>query len=130
METGTRVCDDQHVARTVLVVDDHAAFRAAARRLLELDGLRVVGEAEDGATALRLVPVLAPDIVLLDVGLPDLSGFEVADRLADGPAQVVFVSSRAPGDLGRRVRSTGARGFIAKDDLSGEEVLRLCMPIG
>ncbi|HEX5780384.1 MAG TPA: response regulator, partial [Solirubrobacteraceae bacterium] len=94
------------MARTVLVVDDHAAFRAAARRLLELDGLRVVGEAEDGATALRLVPVLAPDIVLLDVGLPDLSGFEVADRLADGPAQVVFVSSRAPGDLGRRVRST------------------------
>ena len=125
METGREVCDDLDVARTVLVVDDHAAFRAAARRLLELDGLEVVGEAADGATALRLVEALAPDIVLLDVGLPDLSGFEVADRLAGAPAAVVFISSRAPGDLGRRLRASGALGFIAKDELTGEEVLSL-----
>ena len=125
METGREVCDDLYVARTVLVVDDHAAFRAAARRLLELDGLEVVGEAEDGATALRLVPALAPDIVLLDVGLPDVSGFEIAERLAAGGAAIVFVSSRAPGDLGRRLRSSGALGFISKDDLTGEGVLSL-----
>lgn len=125
METACDVCDDSHVDRTVLVVDDHAAFRAAARRLLELDGLRVVGEAADGATAIELVPALAPDIVLLDVGLPDVSGFDVADRLAGGKAAVVFISSRAPGDLGRRMRSSGALGFIPKDELTGEGVLRL-----
>jgi len=113
------------VARTVLVVDDHAAFRAAARRLLELDGLRVVGEAADGATALRLARSLEPDIVLLDIGLPDVSGFDVAARLAGGATGVVFVSSRAPGDVGRRIRSSGALGFITKDELTGEEILRL-----
>lgn len=113
------------MACTVLVVDDHAGFRASARRLLELDGLRVVGEAADGRSGLRLARELAPQIVLLDVGLPDLSGFEVAEQLERATCHVVFVSSRASGDFGRRVETSSALGFIPKDELSGEAVLAL-----
>jgi len=112
----------------VLVVDDHPGFRASARRLLELDGLQVVGEAVDGRSALRLARELAPQVVLLDIGLPDLSGFEVAERLGGAAARVVFVSSRGSGDLGRRVEASGALGFIPKDELSGEAVLALLAP--
>jgi DNA-binding NarL/FixJ family response regulator len=112
------------MGRTVLVVDDHAAFRASARRLLELDGFEIVGEAGDGESALRLAEDLGPDFVLLDIGLPDLSGFEVAERL-EGRSRVVLVSSRAQSDLGRRVRESGALGFISKEQLSGEAILAL-----
>ncbi len=125
MEPPFALCDDAHVACTVLVVDDHPGFRASARRLLELDGLRVVGEAVDGRSALRLARELAPHVVLLDIGLPDLSGFEVAERLQAAASHVVFVSSRASSDLGRRIEASGALGFIPKDELSGEAVLAL-----
>src|SRR5438105_2788065 len=92
MFAAAAVCDDAPV--TVLIVDDHPSFRATARALLQAEGFDVVGEAEDGASALALVAELRPDVVLLDVQLPDLDGFEVAQRLgADGPA-VVLVSSR------------------------------------
>lgn len=109
-------------AQTILVVDDHAGFRATARRLLERDGWTVVGEAEDGASALVAAAALSPDVVLLDVGLPDSDGFTVAERLraADGkPPAVVLVSSRDPGAYGSRVTTSSALGFIAKDDLVG-----------
>ena len=87
----------------MLVVDDHPAFRASARRLLELDGFRVVGEAGDAESALRLTRELRPEVALLDIGLPDRSGFEVARQLAGGPTRVVLISSRGPADVGRRV---------------------------
>jgi DNA-binding NarL/FixJ family response regulator len=106
-----------------IVVDDHAAFRASARRLLELSGYEVIGEAGDGASGLALAHQLEPQLVLLDVALPDMSGFDVADALAGGPAAVVLVSSRAPADLGRRARRSGALGFIPKDQLSEEALL-------
>src|SRR5947207_5491163 len=106
-----------------IVVDDHAAFRASARRLLELTGYDVVAEAEDGASGLALVRDLEPELVLLDVALPDMSGFDVADALAGSPPTVILVSSRDPADLGRRARDSGAVGFIPKDRLS-EETLR------
>jgi DNA-binding NarL/FixJ family response regulator len=110
---------------TVLIVDDHAAFRASARTLLELDGFEVIGEAADGATGLDLARELNPELVLLDIALPDLSGFDVADRLAGGSSKVVLISSREPSDLGRRVSRSEALGFVSKDQLSGATLAAL-----
>lgn len=107
------------------MVDDHAAFRASARRLLEVAGYDVVAEAGDGASGLALVRELEPELVLLDVALPDMSGFDVADALAGGPCAIVLVSSRDPSDLGKRVRQSGAVGFISKDQLSEETIREL-----
>jgi DNA-binding NarL/FixJ family response regulator len=113
------------VAVTVLIVDDHEGFRASARRLLELDGLAVVGEAPDGATGLAAARALEPELVLLDVSLPDTTGYDVATALAGGPSRVVLTSSREQADLGRRVRDCGAAGFVPKDLLSGAALLEL-----
>jgi DNA-binding NarL/FixJ family response regulator len=109
------------MATSVLIVDDHDGFRAFARALLSSEGFEVVGEAGDGASALRAVNQLDPDVVLLDVQLPDLDGFEVAARLAaaeTSPA-VVLVSTRHAISYRRRLAETSARGFISKGDLSG-----------
>jgi DNA-binding NarL/FixJ family response regulator len=115
------------VTARVLIVDDHAAFRSLARRLLTAGGFHVVGEAADGADALTAARELAPDVVLLDVQLPDVDGFMVAEALADqaGGPIVVLVSSRARLDYGQRVDTSRARGFIAKADLSGETLLQV-----
>jgi DNA-binding NarL/FixJ family response regulator len=114
------LCDDSNVPRTVLIVDDHSAFRTSARTLLEDEGYEVVGEAEDGRSGLELARALEPDLVLLDIALPDVSGLEVAERLMKARSRVVLVSSRRPSDLGPRLRKSSALGFISKDDLSGE----------
>ena len=113
--------------RTVLVVDDHPTFRATARALLEAEGFDVVGEAEDGASALAEVERLQPQIVLLDIQLPDIDGFEVLARLQrdGGSPQVVLTSSREAADFGSLVAESGARGFIAKDALSGAAIAKL-----
>ena len=66
---------------TVLIVDDHPSFRASARTLLEAEGYDVVGEAENGESAVAAALRLRPDLVLLDVQLPDIDGFEVADQI-------------------------------------------------
>src|SRR3954452_5713059 len=103
---------------TILIVDDHASFRTAARRLLEHHGYRVVGEAPDGESALTAVRNLRPDVVLLDVQMPGIDGFEVATRLnesGDAPA-IVMVSSRDRSDYGDLLAESGARGFISKHD--------------
>jgi DNA-binding NarL/FixJ family response regulator len=113
------------MAGRAIVVDDHAAFRASARRLLELTGYDVVAEAGNGAAGLALVRELEPELVLLDVALPDMSGFDVADALVGSPSAVVLVSSRDPADLGRRARQSGAIGFIPKDRLSEETIREL-----
>lgn len=102
---------------TVLIVDDHPSFRSVARMLLESEGYRVVGEAPDGEAALALARELAPDVVLLDLGLPGIDGLEVARRLEPGPA-IVLVSSRDARDIGPL--SDGVKGFIAKGELSGD----------
>jgi DNA-binding NarL/FixJ family response regulator len=112
---------------TVLIVDDHPSFRANAHALLEADGFEVVGEAEDGESAITAAERLRPDVVLLDVQLPDIDGFEVSRRLTSngsGPA-VVLVSSRDGSDFGPLVESSGARGFVPKSDLSGAAVSAL-----
>jgi CheY-like chemotaxis protein len=118
--SARQLCDDRLVTATALVVDDHASFRRFARRLLEAIGFTVVDEAADGATALAAVRALRPDVVLLDVLLPDTTGFELAETLAaepQGPA-VVLTSSRSAADLGRSLERSSARGFIAKRDLT------------
>lgn len=110
----------------VLVVDDHAGFRAAASRMLEADGWRVVGEAADGTSALSAAARLRPDLVLLDIGLPDIDGFSVADRLSEpGGPSVVLISSRDRAAYGDRVERSAAIGFIAKGDLDGARLRRL-----
>jgi two-component system response regulator EvgA len=110
-----------------VIVDDHPSFRAMARLALEADGLVVVGTAADGASGVAEVLRLAPDIVLLDVGLPDIDGFEVASRLreASSPAAIVLASSRDKSDFGTLVAESGARGLIEKSLLSGEAVRAL-----
>jgi DNA-binding NarL/FixJ family response regulator len=116
------------MSRTVLIVDDHPSFRATARALLQSEGFDVVGEARDGREALELAAVLHPEVVLLDVQLPDTTGFEVAAELArsngSGP-QVVLVSSRDASDYGDLIAGSGARGFVPKGELSGAAVRAL-----
>ena len=108
------------MAQTILIVDDHAPFRSCARNLLEAEGFEVVGEAENGAAALRLAEEVQPDVVLLDVHLPDFDGFEVAVRLRklDPAPDVVLTSSRD--DYAALVEDSAARAFVRKDELSGD----------
>jgi DNA-binding NarL/FixJ family response regulator len=109
---------------TVLVVDDHAGFRSRARLLLEAEGFEVVGEVADGETALAEAQRLHPELVLLDVQLPELDGFDVAARItADGGAPaVVLTSSRDWSDSAELIMRCGARGFLRKDQLSGAAI--------
>jgi DNA-binding NarL/FixJ family response regulator len=112
---------DVPVIRTVLIVDDHAAYRASARRVLEAEGFQVVGEAGDGAAAIEWVARLRPAIVLLDIQLPGRDGFSVASHLASiaQPPAVVLISSRPADEWGPRLASAPVRGFLAKADLTG-----------
>jgi len=113
--------------RSVLIVDDHEAFRAAARALLEGRDFEVVGEAADGQGALAAAARLRPDVVLLDIRLPDVDGYEVSRRLsADAPSPVVvLVSTLDAVDVGRRAIASGARGFVTKSRLSGDTLRKL-----
>jgi DNA-binding NarL/FixJ family response regulator len=106
--------------RRVLIVDDHAGFRAAARLVLEAETYDVVGEAPDGETALSAARALAPDLVLLDIQLPGLDGFEVAARLAadPDPPDVVLVSTLDEDEVELRLDRGHVRGFLPKDQLS------------
>jgi DNA-binding NarL/FixJ family response regulator len=111
----------------VVIVDDHAAFRDSAAALLEADGFTIVGEAADGLSALALVARVRPQVVLLDVQLPDLDGFEVAARLAemsDAP-RIVLISSRQLSSYGRPALSNRVCGFVPKDALSGGTIRAL-----
>ncbi|HEY6144812.1 MAG TPA: response regulator [Solirubrobacterales bacterium] len=112
---------------SVLIVDDHRGFRASARRMLEASGFAVVGEAADGAAAIAAVGELGPDLVLLDVQLPDLDGFEVATRLRalGEEVEIVLTSSRDRCEFGGAVDESPARGFIAKAELSGRALAEL-----
>jgi DNA-binding NarL/FixJ family response regulator len=115
---------------TILIIDDHRGFRAEARALLEAEGFTVLGEAPDGASGLDVARELRPDVVLLDIGLPDIEGFDVAQALAiDGPPPfVVLTSSREASEYGPRLRDAAALGFIPKDELSGAAI-RSLLPV-
>ena len=112
---------------TVLIVDDHADFRASARAMLEAEGFNVVGEAAGGEQALAEVERLRPDVVLLDVQLPGEDGLAVAKRLSTGgsSATVILISSRDAAAYGPRLDTAAAGGFLAKGMLSGEALAAL-----
>ena len=112
---------------SVLIVDDHASFRATARALLEADGFTVIGEAADGRTALEQIMRLRPDVVLLDIYLPDMDGFAVVEELSalGRTPQVILTSSRDGSDFGSLVANSRARGFLAKAELSGMKLTAL-----
>jgi DNA-binding NarL/FixJ family response regulator len=116
------------MATTVLIVDDHSAFRSRAKRMLEAEGFEVVGEAADGASGVDAAKRLAPDVVLLDLQLPDTTGFDVAQEIAAersvSPA-VVITSTRESEDYEDRARRSGARGFVSKAELSGAAIEEL-----
>jgi len=109
---------------TVLIVDDHQSFRDVARRMLEAGGFEVVGEAADGESAVAAVRELRPDVVVMDVQMPGIGGFEAATLITaqpDAPA-IVMTSSRDGEDFGPLVEQSGARGFIHKADLSAPAI--------
>jgi DNA-binding NarL/FixJ family response regulator len=118
---GPPPCDDASMRSSVLIVDDDGPFRVLARALLQAEGFDVVGEAVDAASALASVRSLRPRVVLLDVQLPDLDGFEVARQLAQElePPMIVLLSSRGEAAYRHRLAHAPVRGFIAKGDLSG-----------
>jgi DNA-binding NarL/FixJ family response regulator len=112
---------------TVLIVDDHEAFRQSASAMLEAEGFHVIGQAADGPEAVAQAERLRPEVVLLDVQLPGVDGFAVAERLAalsEAP-RVVLISSRDASAYGRRLGEASARGFITKRELSGEGLAAL-----
>ena len=112
---------------TVLIIDDDAGFRVQVKALLVADGFAVAGEAEDGWSGLEAARYLRPDYVLLDLGLPDVDGFEVADALAGDqePPIVVLTSGREASDFGPRLTNSRAAGFIPKEELSGSAIRTL-----
>lgn len=112
---------------TVLVVDDHPSFCAVARTVLEAEGMTVVGIAQTGEEAVSETLRLQPDVVLLDVHLPDMSGFDVIERLRESgsTAAVVLTSSRDVSHFGPLIAESGACGFVEKASLSGEAVRAL-----
>ncbi len=121
------IATDEAPSGTVVVIDDHAGFRQVVRETLAAAGWQVVGEAATGATAVDLVARLAPDLVLLDVVLPDMDGFAVAERLAAAgcASAVVLVSGHDRCDFDGRVRAAPVRGFLAKEMISGRSLAAL-----
>jgi DNA-binding NarL/FixJ family response regulator len=113
------------VSPTVLIVDDHEGFRRSVRALLEAGGFEVVGEVVDGGSAMAAAARLRPEFVLLDVQLPDVDGFEVAERLASevDPPTIVLTSTRGASSYRRQLAGTAASGFVAKEELSAESLL-------
>jgi DNA-binding NarL/FixJ family response regulator len=117
-------CHHGAVRQRVLIIDDHLEFRAQAGALLAAAGYVVIGEAGDGESGVQAARDVSPDVVLLDVQLPDISGFEAAERIrgVPDPPVVILISSRDVGDYGRRIRQSGARAFITKSDLSASRL--------
>ncbi len=117
--------------RGVLIIDDNPDFRRVARRLLERHGFVVVGEAETGFSGIDQAKEHRPDLVLLDVQLPDIDGFEVAERLSrlDVRIGVILTSSLDRSDFGALVARSSALGFVPKAELSASAVEALLAPM-
>lgn len=109
------------IALTVLVVDDQSAFRVATRRLLaHASDFELVAEATDAASAVALASELFPDVVLMDIKLPDASGIEATRRVLDvNPhATVILLSTYTTEDLPTGAPLSGAKAYLHKEDLS------------
>lgn len=117
------------MALHVVIVDDDRRFRALARRMLVADGVEVVAEAADGTAALAGMARWQPDVVLLDIGLPDLDGVEVARRLGamTDPPAIVLISTRDV-EYGTLAATGVAAGYVPKDELSLAAILDLVDP--
>ena len=111
----------------IVIVDDDPSFLATVRLLLEAEGFIVVGEALNGRDGVAAVAEFDPDIVLVDVNLPDIDGFEVVQQIADGgrAPPVVLTSIRSASDFGDLVETSGAQAFITKADISGEALAKI-----
>ena len=118
---GARPAHDPQVSTDVLIVDDDDDFRSAVRALLSGAGFAIAGEAATGLDAVAGAASIKPSLVLLDVQLPDIDGFEVTRRLISSPLPpaVILISTREAIDYGRRIADCGAIGFITKTRLSG-----------
>jgi CheY-like chemotaxis protein len=123
---------DRFVPCRVLLVDDNSDFRRAARQLLERHGFLVVAEAETGISGIERAQEHRPDLVLVDVQLPDVDGFEVAERLSqlEVRARVILTSSLDGSDFGALVASSGALGFVPKAELSASAIEALLSTAG
>jgi CheY-like chemotaxis protein len=115
-----------------LVVDDSDTFLRAARVLLEGEGVTVAGVASNSAEALRQARTLRPDVILVDVGLGEENGFDLARQLAqdgqdgqDGKAAMIMISARAGADYADLIAESPAAGFLAKSKLSAREIDRI-----
>ncbi len=111
-ERGGRV-----VAIRVLIADDHSVIRAGLRTLLGSDPeLTIVGEASDGPQTLKLAEELAPDVLLLDIGMPGEDGIQVARKLkaAHSQVRVLFLTMHEDEDLVREAVAAGASGYVPK----------------
>ena len=109
-----------------LLVDDSPQFLAAARALLEREGVAVVGVASTGAEALRRVTELRPDVTLVDIDLGGQSGFDVVrllNRDADvAAAQLILISTHAEDDYAELIAASPAAGFLPKTALSAAAI--------
>jgi CheY-like chemotaxis protein len=112
-----------------LLVDDNEAFLKAASVHLQREGLTVVGVASNSAEALRQARALRPDVILVDIGLGDESGFDLARLLArdgqGGGAEVILISARAETDYAELIADSPAAGFLVKSELSAQAIARI-----
>jgi DNA-binding NarL/FixJ family response regulator len=111
-----------------LLVDDNEAFLGAATVLLQREGLAIVGVASNTAEALRQARALQPDVILVDIGLGDESGFDLARLLAQGGqggAEVIMISTRAETDYAELIAESQAAGFLPKSELSARGIRRI-----
>ncbi|MDQ1617586.1 MAG: hypothetical protein QOE19_155 [Actinomycetota bacterium] len=125
MLTTVPICENR-IMLSCLVVDDNPRFLDAARKLLELEGITVVGVASSSAEALDRVEELRPDVTLVDIDLGGESGFELARRLdqqtAKAPRRMILISTHAESDYADLIEASPVLGFLSKSALSGSAI--------